>query len=62
MTFTEFLVFSYLYIRDGKNSNFISQHSLCPVLIHSADHSEYVILKHTRKKTESRNEEEEAAN
>lgn len=39
------LWFSYLNIWDRKNSNFISQHSLCPVFIHSADHSQDIILK-----------------
>lgn len=42
-------VLTYLYIRDGENSNFVSQHSLCPIFIHSTDDSQDIILEVTRR-------------
>lgn len=36
---------TYLHIEEGENSNLVSQHSLCPVVIHSSDHSQDFILK-----------------
>lgn len=36
---------TYLYEQDGEDAHFISQLPFCPVLIHSADHCDDVILK-----------------
>ena len=34
----------YLHIENGKDANLVSQHAFCPVLIHSPDYSQYLIL------------------
>lgn len=39
------MILTYLYKQDRKDAYLISQLAFCPVLIHSADHSDDVILK-----------------
>ena len=39
------LIVTYLYKQDWEDTDFISQLAFCPVLIHSADHSDDIILK-----------------
>ena len=39
------LMVTYLYKQDWEDTDFISQLAFCPVLIHSADHSDDIILK-----------------
>lgn len=34
----------YLHVEDGKDANLVSQHALCPVLVHSSDYGQYLIL------------------
>ena len=36
---------TYLYKQDGEDAHFISELSLCPVLIYTADHCDDIILK-----------------
>lgn len=54
----------YLHVEDGKDANLVSQHALCPVLVHSSDYGQYLILdreemsetgpEHTRTRTRTR--------
>lgn len=34
----------YLHIENGKDANLVSQHAFSPVLVHSPDYSQYLIL------------------
>lgn len=34
----------YLHVEDRKDADLVSQHAFCPVLIHSSDYSQYLIL------------------
>lgn len=34
----------YLHVEDGKDADLVSQHAFCPVLIHSSDYSQYLVL------------------
>lgn len=34
----------YLHIENGEDANLVSQHAFCPVLVHSPDYCQYLIL------------------
>lgn len=34
----------YLHIENGEDANLVSQHAFCPVIVHSPDYCQYLIL------------------